>query len=169
MCCADTHGTRISSWLHGTAGQLSHRCACSAPRFRDARSLWCAIWRQHGLLWKLSLEQLHDKRRLGDDSAIELQHRQHARRNLLRERRLLVAVAPHVDLLDGVGDLLLLEEEPHLLAVGAPCRVIAIQVHPRRLAAAKCALQCGRVRSALRAMTFCEAPGFSGTGAQSCG
>ena len=34
--------------------------------------------------------------------------------------RWLWAVTPHVDLLQGVGDLLLLQLQPHFLAVGTP-------------------------------------------------
>lgn len=42
----------------------------------------------------------------------------------------LIPIAPHVDLADSVGDLLLLEQHPNFLAVGAPGGRVTIQCHP---------------------------------------
>mmetsp|Transcript_34519 Transcript_34519/g.67218 ORF Transcript_34519/g.67218 Transcript_34519/m.67218 type:complete len:286 (+) Transcript_34519:580-1437(+) len=76
---------------------------------------------------ELVLQGLEDDVRLGDDPAVQLHGRQHAARDLLLVPALLLAVAKHGDLLDAVGDLHLLEPEPHLLAVGTPRVLVAVQ------------------------------------------
>ena len=46
--------------------------------------------------------------------------------------RRLVPIAAHVDFLQGVGDLLLLQLQPDLLAVRAPSCMIPEELHSRR-------------------------------------
>ena len=85
-----------------------------------------------------SLQGLKDAITFRDHAAIQLQGREHARGHQLLEPALLLAVAKHRDLADPVGDPLLLEPQPHLLAVGAPGVVIPIQGDPHlRFGAAK--------------------------------
>jgi len=70
---------------------------------------------------------LQDHIALGVEPAIELQGGEHPGGHNLLVPALLLAVTEHRDLADPIGDPLLLEPKPDLLAVGAPGVVIAVE------------------------------------------
>ena len=76
---------------------------------------------------KRLLKCLQDQIAFGDQMTVQLKGRQHPGGDDLLEPALLLAVAEHRHLADPVGDPLLLQPQPHLLAVGAPGVVIAVE------------------------------------------
>mmetsp|Transcript_19691 Transcript_19691/g.54973 ORF Transcript_19691/g.54973 Transcript_19691/m.54973 type:complete len:263 (+) Transcript_19691:1103-1891(+) len=106
----------------------------------QAHELLCSLHllataaRNEGLVvWELLLQQHHDAERLSDwGPAIQLHHRQQSCGHLGHELWRLWAVAPHVDLFDNVGDLLLLKHQPDLVAVWAPGGMVPVQLHSDR-------------------------------------
>ena len=88
---------------------------------------------QHRVLWEGLLDGHDDVIRLADHLAVDLGDRDAATRLQRPEPRRLVSVAVHVHLLDRVRHALLLEREPHLLAVRAPGRRVAVERHARLL------------------------------------
>ena len=67
---------------------------------------------------------------LGDQAAIQLEGGEHPGGHPLLEPRLLLPVTEHRHLADPVRNPLLLQPQPHLLAVGTPGVVIAVERHP---------------------------------------
>ena len=78
-------------------------------------------------------EGLENAVALGDQATIELQGREHAGGHQPPKPGFLLAVAKHGDLANPVGDPLLLQPQPHLLAIGAPGMVVAKQGDPHAL------------------------------------
>ena len=117
------------------AGEPAHPAAeqraLELEQLRRARALGRAVRGEHGRLGEGAFQRRRNGGGVGDHRAVDLHHRQHPARHLRRERRLLVAVAPHVDLVHAVRDPLLLELHPDLLAVRAPRRVVAVKQHAR--------------------------------------
>mmetsp|Transcript_2832 Transcript_2832/g.11329 ORF Transcript_2832/g.11329 Transcript_2832/m.11329 type:complete len:259 (+) Transcript_2832:2492-3268(+) len=92
------------------------------------RALLAAGRRQHGRLVRKGLfDPAHDDVRLGDQAAVQFHDGQHAGGHLRQEGRGLVAVAAQGRLDHAVGDALLLELQPDLLAVRAPGGVVTVQ------------------------------------------
>eukprot|EP00467_Chlorarachnion_reptans_P004636 CAMPEP_0114521902 /NCGR_PEP_ID=MMETSP0109-20121206/20452_1 /TAXON_ID=29199 /ORGANISM="Chlorarachnion reptans, Strain CCCM449" /LENGTH=490 /DNA_ID=CAMNT_0001703075 /DNA_START=381 /DNA_END=1850 /DNA_ORIENTATION=- len=95
---------------------------------------------------ELGVEELHDRDRVRVQPPVELHGRKEAVRHLVQEPLGLRAVAPHVDVVqeplglwavaphvdvcDLIGDALLLEHDPDLLAVRAPRRPVPVQRDP---------------------------------------
>ena len=75
------------------------------------------------------VQHLHDRQAVRHEVAVDLDRRQEAVGHLVEEPARLVAVAPHVDLVDPVRYPLLLQQQPHLLAVRTPRGSVAEQRH----------------------------------------
>mmetsp|Transcript_11410 Transcript_11410/g.32377 ORF Transcript_11410/g.32377 Transcript_11410/m.32377 type:complete len:560 (-) Transcript_11410:207-1886(-) len=93
-----------------------------------AARVWAHLWAV-----KVGLQELHDHQGLCDQLPIHLNGWEQPTGHLLQELLRLVSVAPHVDLVDPVGDLLLFQLQPDLLAVRAPGCSVSVQCHPHLL------------------------------------
>eukprot|EP00404_Azadinium_spinosum_P056922 CAMPEP_0180769070 /NCGR_PEP_ID=MMETSP1038_2-20121128/40902_1 /TAXON_ID=632150 /ORGANISM="Azadinium spinosum, Strain 3D9" /LENGTH=120 /DNA_ID=CAMNT_0022803763 /DNA_START=195 /DNA_END=553 /DNA_ORIENTATION=+ len=75
------------------------------------------------------LDELHNSGALCVEVAIHFQRRQQATGRLRKKGPRLRPVAVHAHLHHSVGDLLLLELHPHLVAIGAPSMVVTVEHH----------------------------------------
>mmetsp|Transcript_86067 Transcript_86067/g.243119 ORF Transcript_86067/g.243119 Transcript_86067/m.243119 type:complete len:268 (+) Transcript_86067:651-1454(+) len=124
-----TRTERAHAWPESELAPGAEKLAFELEKCVGALELRRVARRQRRIVGKGLVEDLHDDQTLGDHLAIELDYRQEARGDLTEEPLGFIAVAPHGHLLDLEGDLLLLEQQPHLLAVRAPASVVAVERH----------------------------------------